>query len=143
MWSKLSEYFGYIAGAAGLIVGSFLISLLVITLLIVMLPPTFFLDSHVRDLWVDHHPVIRWTGRALKNVLGLAVLLFGLFLLVPGVPGQGLLTILIGMILVDVPGKRRVERWLLAQRRVYRMVNAIRARFGRPPMLLEDPPEPQ
>jgi hypothetical protein len=59
---------------------------------------------------------------------------------VPGVPGQGLLTILIGVMLLDFPGKRRLERWLLRRRGVLAAINKVRARYGRPPLVLDAPP---
>jgi hypothetical protein len=49
-------------------------------------------------------------------------------------PGQGVLTILAGLLLMDVPGKRRIERRLLARPGVLSRVNWLRARFGRPPL---------
>jgi hypothetical protein len=62
-----------IAGWSGLaiFVATFVVSLLVVGAIVVGLPATFFLDSHVRNLSVDHHPVVRWTGMVLKNLLGI------------------------------------------------------------------------
>ena len=66
-----------------------------------------------------------------RNLAGLAVAAAGVLMLV--LPGQGLLTIVIGLAMVDFPGKRRLERRLLGDRRVFTAMNAIRKRFGRPP----------
>jgi hypothetical protein len=63
----------------------------------------------------------------------------GVVLSLPGVPGQGLLTILIGVMLVDLPGKRRFERWLLGRPHVLAGVNRLRARFRQPPIVLHPP----
>ena len=109
---------------------SFAVSIVVITVLLVKLPATYFLDSHERALWIDRHPVIRWTGRVLKNVFGLFLVLFGGILSVPGVPGQGLLTVLLGLVLLDFPGKRHLERKILSRPRVRTIVDRVRARFG-------------
>ena len=62
-------------------------------------------------------------------------MLLGIVLSLPGVPGQGLLTILIGVILLDLPGKQRFERRLMMRPAVFTAVNSIRARFGREPLL--------
>ena len=72
-----------------------------------------------------------------KNLLGLLHVAIGLLLSVPGVPGQGALTILIGVMLLDLPGVRRLERWLVRRPSVYRTINRIRARFGKPPLVID------
>ena len=53
----------YVLGGVTVFAATFLISLLVIAILLIKLPATYFLESHSRDLWIDHHPVIRWTDR--------------------------------------------------------------------------------
>ena len=60
----------------------------------------------------------------------------GALLSLPGIPGQGLLTILIGLILLDFPGKRGLERRLVSRPSVLAAINRLRARFGRPAMEL-------
>ena len=59
----------------------------------------------------------------------------GIILSVPGVPGQGLLTMLVGLVLLDIPGKRRLELKLVSRPRVVRAINRLRKRFSRPPLL--------
>jgi len=54
----------------------------------------------------------------------------GLGLLV--LPGQGLLMIVVGLALVQFPGKRRVELWLVHRRRVWRALNWVRRKMGKP-----------
>jgi hypothetical protein len=73
--------------------------------------------------------------RLAKNLLGAVLVVVGILLSLPGVPGQGLLTILIGLMLLDFPGKRSFERRLLARPRVLETMNRIRARLGRPPLV--------
>ncbi len=70
-----------------------------------------------------------------KNALGVVLVLIGIVLSLPGVPGQGLLTILIGVTLLDLPGKQRFERRLMTKPAVLAGINAVRARFGREPLL--------
>jgi hypothetical protein len=52
-------------------------------------------------------------------------------------PGQGLLTLLMGFLLVDFPGKYRLERWLFARPIVRRPINWLRHRAGRVPLQLQ------
>lgn len=86
-----------------------------VSFLLVKLPATYFCDSHPRDFWVDRHPILRWTGLIIKNLLGALIVILGIILSLPGVPGPGILTILMGVLLLDFPGKRRLERWLLSR----------------------------
>ena len=70
--------------------------------------------------------------RVLRNVLGALLLLAGTLMLV--LPGQGVLTLLVGLTLVDFPGKRRFLRRLLMRKRVLRIINGLRRRFGIAPL---------
>ncbi len=125
---------------AALALVSLTLSLAMVTLLIVQLPSTYFLDTHCRRLWVDQHPVIRWIGVVLKNLLGVLLIILGGVLSLPGIPGQGLLTILIGIMLLDFPGKRHLERAILRRPRIRHFADSLRRRFGKPPLQL-DPEE--
>jgi hypothetical protein len=71
------------------------------------------------------------------NLLGGALVILGIAL---SVPGQGVLTILAGLILMDFPGKRRLLLAVLRRGTVRAVVDRLRARSGRPP--LEIPPAP-
>src|SRR4051812_39504511 len=48
-------------------------------------------------LWQHRHPVIRAAGVTAKNVAGLVLLVLGLIMALPGIPGQGILTMIIGL----------------------------------------------
>jgi hypothetical protein len=87
-----------------------------------------------------------------KNALGALLVVAGIVLSVPGVPGQGLLTILVGVMLLDIPGKRGIERRIVGRPAIRRGINSIRRRFGRAPISLDrskraaapgDPPKPE
>lgn len=112
-------------------------SLVVVSFVLVKLPPTYFQLSHTRDFWVDRHPIMRWSGIIIKNILGFALVCLGVVLSLPGVPGQGVLTILLGVMLLDFPGKRRLEQKIVGRPKVLRAINNLRARFGRPPLMLD------
>jgi hypothetical protein len=78
-----------------------------------------------------------WAARVAKNLLGAAVVLVGLVLSLPGVPGPGVLVMLIGLMLMDFPGKRRAERWMVTRPGVLATMNKLRDRYGKPPMRLD------
>ena len=54
-------------------------------------------------------------------------------------PGQGIVTVLIGFALTNFPGKYAIERRIACQPAVGRTLNRIREWAGRPPLRL--PPE--
>ena len=141
--SVLAVSWGYVLSGIGLFVVTFVVSIVVIAFLLVRLPTTFFLDSHNRDLWIDQHPVLRWSGIVLKNLLGIGIIVVGVLLSLPGIPGQGILTILIGLVLIDFPGKRRMERAILRRPGIFDRVNRLRGRFGRPPLVVVEPSQPE
>jgi hypothetical protein len=113
----------------------------VVSLLLVRLPATYFCDTCPRDFMLDRHPVVRWTGRILKNLLGVLVVMLGIILAMPGVPGPGILTMLIGVMLLEFPGKRRLERRLVSRPKVLETINRLRRRHGKLPLVLENPGE--
>jgi hypothetical protein len=69
-----------------------------------------------------------------RNVLGAALVLLGVLMLV--LPGQGILTILVGLMLVDLPIKHRVLVKLLCRPTVARGLDLLRRKLGRPPFIL-------
>lgn len=117
---------------------SFCGSLALVALVIVALPPRYFLERPERQLWVDRHPAVRIVLHILKNLIGAALVVAGILLSLPGIPGQGLLTIVIGLLLMDFPGKVKLERKLVSQPRVLAAINRIRRRFGKCPLVMDD-----
>jgi hypothetical protein len=73
--------------------------------------------------------IVRWIIKLVKNLLGVVFILLGLAMLV--LPGQGLLTLLIGVLLLNFPGKYRFERWLIQRPSIFRAVAWLRQRAGR------------
>jgi hypothetical protein len=65
------------------------------------------------------------------------LVVLGLIMAVPGVPGQGLLTVLIGLTLLSFPGKRRLERRFVRMPALLRGINRLRGRFRRPPLEID------
>lgn len=124
---------------AGLLISvlSFFGSLAVVTWVLVRLPATYFHSAHERDFLVERHRAVRWTGIVAKNLCGLLLVVVGIIMSLPGVPGQGVLTILIGVMLLDFPGKRRLEYGLVSRPQVLRAINGVRGRFGKPPLVLD------
>ena len=136
---ELAVFFSFRQLALGVLIFliTFFISLAIVSFILVKLPPTYFQESHSRDFWVDRHPSIRWAGLIGKNALGIVLILLGILMSIPGVPGQGILTILLGIMLVDFPGKRQLEYKLVSRPKVRETINRLRLRFSKPPLVLD------
>ena len=74
-----------------------------------------------------------------RHALGIVLILIGIVLSFPGVPGQGILTILAGLFISELPGTRRLLRRLLRSPRVLSAVNKLRSRYKHPPLEAPDP----
>lgn len=132
------EVWLWVAGASGVF---FLASILVIPVLIVRMRAEYFVlpeeHPHPESL-AARRPAVRWAGLILKNVAGVLLILAGIAMLV--LPGQGLLSILLGVMLTSFPGKRRLELRIFRLRGVRRAVDGLRRRFHKPPLVLPGEP---
>lgn len=77
-----------------------------------------------------------WFWSVLRNLFGIALILLGFILLF--VPGQGLLTMLAGVALADVPGKRLLILKIVSKPAIRRGIEKLRARHGRPPLIIPE-----
>jgi len=100
----------------------------------VRLPADYFDVRVPRPFLGGRHPVVRIVAIFFKNILGVVFLLAGIAMLV--LPGQGVLTIVMGISLMDFPKKRLLEAKLIGQPLVISNVNRLRARFGKPPLTI-------
>ena len=117
-------------------VASFLINLGIVSFILVKLPKDHFAKSRKRKFLEGHHPALRLAAAIGKNIGGALLVVLGIVLSLPGVPGQGLLTILLGIMLLDFPGKDRLEQKLLSRPSIVNAINSLRGRFGKPPLEL-------
>jgi hypothetical protein len=120
-----------------LYVGTFIGSTVVVAWLVIRLPATYFCDASPRDIWGDRRPVLRWTGFLLKNLLGILLVMLGGIMSLPIIPGPGILMLVLGIMLLDFPGKRRLEQWLVRRATVLQAMNRLRQRYGKPPLVVE------
>jgi hypothetical protein len=117
-------------------VASFLINLGIVSFILVKLPADHFAKSRKRKFLEGHHPALRVAALIGKNIAGALLVGLGIVLSLPGVPGQGLLTILLGIMLLDFPGKHRLEQKLLSRPSIVNAINSLRGRFGKSPLEL-------
>lgn len=109
-------------------------SVITIPVILVRLPADYF-DTRIPRYWMkDRHPVLRMIGLVIKNLVGTVFVLAGFIMLF--LPGQGLLTMLIGISLIDFPKKRLVEAKIVSQPSILKAINSLRHRFNKPPLIL-------
>lgn len=124
--------------SVGLAVSMAAVSLVIVGYVLARLPADYFVNPEARRP-IDRHPVLKVLYVLVRNAIGYVLIVLGILLSLPGVPGQGLLTVLMGVMLIDFPGKHRLERWLVTRRVVLGAVNRLRARSGQPPFQMEVP----
>jgi hypothetical protein len=112
-------------------------SMVLVTFIVIGWPVDHFRRAGRRAFWADRHPAVRIAGLVSKNLAGGLLVALGIVMALPGVPGQGLLTALIGLTLLNFPGKTDLERRLISRPAVLRTINRWRARFSRPPLVLD------
>jgi len=116
---------------------TFIGSLIVVPVLVAKIPVDYFShERRERTEWAEHHPVIRMLLLIAKNLFGYVLLLMGIAMLV--LPGQGLLTIMIGLMLINFPGKYRLERWLVSRKPILKSINWLREKSGHKPLRLSE-----
>lgn len=134
-WAALS--WGYIfLGVLGVIV-TFVVSYVVVSIILVKMPANYFHSDYEHHFLTDRHPVLRGVGIAVKNTIGVLVIITGIILSLPGVPGPGLLTIFIGIMMTDIPGKRRLEVKIIHRPAVLAAINKLRAKYEKPALLVD------
>ena len=117
----LADYQHLFFTLAVISIAVFIMSLIAIPAVIKRLPADYFVNkkSISRQPWP-----VRVVILAIKNTLGIILICAGGIMLIT--PGQGLLSILVGVFICDFHGKRRFERWLVTKPSVKNSLNWIR-----------------
>jgi hypothetical protein len=118
---------------------TFLGSLLVVPWLVLMMSPDYFI-RHRLEVIERHrrHPVLTILLFCLRNIVGFGLLAAGVAMLV--LPGQGILTMLIGFSLMDFPGKHRLLEKVVQNGRVQQSLNWIRRKGGKEDLVFTTEP---
>jgi hypothetical protein len=115
----------------------FIATLIFVPLLVARLPADYFAHNKRPEPqgWLSRQsPAIRTLLKVLKNLAGYLLIIAGVVMIL--LPGQGLLTILVGFFMLDFPGKYRAEKWLFSFGWVNRPVNWFRRKRGIEPLTL-------
>jgi len=129
----------WIAGAS---LVTFVATLAIVPWVVVRIPTDYFAGRRRPEKYKisRHPPVARLLLLIVKNVIGGVFVLAGLVMLV--LPGQGVLTIILGIALMNFPGKFQLERWIVSRGPTLWFINRLRRRRGRPALVLEGEPKP-
>lgn len=112
---------------------AFIVSIILIPQIVAKIPSDYF--SHPQRqkyLWGDQPKIIRLIFIFVKNILGGIFIIGGIAMLF--LPGQGIITIIIGLFMMDFPFKYKVELWIIKQPSVLRSINKLRAKAKQPPL---------
>lgn len=116
---------------------SLVVSFLAIGIVMVKIPAHYFSPHYQEDFLPGSHWTVRWGAVIIKNIFGVFLILLGIVLSLPGVPGQGILTILLGLIMLDIPGKRPLEARIIKRPAVLAAINKLRAKYDKPELVLD------
>ena len=129
-FSEYPEILVWLGGSSILI---FAFSLMGISWLVAQIPENYFLnETRHPSPWKVKTPILRLIILIIKNLLGFFLIIGGLMMLV--LPGQGLLTIVTGLLFVDYPGKFKLERKMVAYPAIFNSLNWIRAKSNKAPL---------
>jgi hypothetical protein len=109
----------------------FIFSLISIKWLVALIPSDYFIEDK-RNKYQSSYPLTWLISIIIKNIVGYILIIGGILMLV--LPGQGLFTIIIGLMLSNYPGKYFIERKFIAIPSVLKTINWLRKKSNKPPL---------
>lgn len=132
-WSSMNSDLLFLLGSLSIFI--LIISVFMMVLIISFLPEDYFKSENrnlISSVQNSRYPLLKLLVLITKNFFGILLLVSGILMLV--LPGQGILTIITGLVFIDYPGKYKFERKLLRQKGVINSINLIRSRLSKPPL---------
>ena len=111
----------------------FLISLLSIKWLVSLIPSDYFINKRESKFKLNY-PIAWIISTIIKNILGYILILGGILMLI--LPGQGLITIFIGLMLSNYPGKYKIEKKIITFPKIFKTINWLRNKSNEPPLII-------
>jgi len=130
-WSSMNSDLLFLLGSLSIFI--LIISVFMMVLIISFLPEDYFKSENrnlISSVQNSRYPLLKLLVLITKNFFGILLLLSGILMLV--LPGQGILTIITGLVFMDYPGKYKFERKLIRQKGVINSINWIRSRLSKP-----------
>ena len=106
---------------------TFLGSIVAVPWIVCKMPADYFLQKRPNR--------VRLLMLIVRNCMGFVFVAAGILMLVT--PGQGLLTIFVGLLIMSYPGKIKIERRILMVRGLRRALNWVRKKQGCSPMIFD------
>jgi hypothetical protein len=126
IYAQFEDYIPLIVTASALI---FVISLIFTPFLVSKIPHDYFTNAKYHKLEIEHFGhIVAVVGR---SALGLALVFLGFVMLFT--PGQGILAIIVGLFLMEFPGKKRLECKIIQNEVTFKALNWMRKKFKQPP----------
>lgn len=114
---------------------SFAVSTLLVAFVMVKVPENYFSSHYQKDFMPNTPWIVRWGAVVMKNLFGFFLIIVGIIMWIG--PGPGLLTILFGLTMLDIPGKRPLEAQIIKRPAILSAVNNLRAKYNKPPLLMD------
>jgi hypothetical protein len=105
-------------------IATFTLTILILPLVIIRLPADYFITVKADGFISRQKKSIRILILTVKNIGGILLFIMGILMLF--MPGQGILTILAGLSVMNFPGKRKMEIRIVSNRKVLKGLNWIR-----------------
>jgi len=126
IYAQFKDYIVLIVTVSALI---FVVSLIFTPFLVSKIPYDYFTNSKYHKFEIKHFGhLIVIVGR---SALGFVLVLLGFVMLFT--PGQGILAIIVGLFLMEFPGKKHLERKMIENEVTYKALNWMREKFKQPP----------
>jgi len=123
------DYQGYFiwVGVVSLIV--FIVSLLLTPFLLGKIPQDYFVCTNQRKIKIKHFGHLMVV--IIRTLIGFVLVIAGIIMLVT--PGQGVISILLGLFLMEFPGKRKLELKLINHDPTFKALNWLRSKAKKAP----------
>jgi hypothetical protein len=125
----VSNYKTYILWLATISLFVFIFSLVSIKWLVALIPTDYFVKKNISKS-KKSYSLLWLMSIIVKNIIGYTLILGGILMLV--LPGQGLFTILMGLILSNYPGKYTIEKRIISIPRILKTINWLRKKSNKP-----------
>jgi hypothetical protein len=125
----VSNYKTYILWLATISLFVFIFSLVSIKWLVALIPTDYFVKKNISKS-KKSYSLLWFMSIIVKNIIGYTLILGGILMLV--LPGQGLFTILMGLILSNYPGKYTIEKKFISIPSILKTVNWLRKKSNKP-----------
>ena len=119
----------------GLSVIFFVGSMVGIWVVLIRLPEDYLIRDGVPNSKETSRSLVQLLRKIVLNMVGIGFLFIGLVMLLT--PGQGILSILVGITLMDFPGKHRLILRILSHPKVFHAINTLRSKSDKPPLLTD------